>query len=103
MSYKVLPRPLHTKINAIEFLRVEQQRKSAFLRGQPVYRIDLTVNDQLCSYEVTLTTASGFSASMEVFSPLRTPTHIVGQYVRRFANGEAFSFPLDLGDIGGKA
>jgi hypothetical protein len=39
---------------------------------------------------------------MNVFDPLRTPPRVVGRIVRRFAEGEVFSFPLDLGDIGGK-
>jgi hypothetical protein len=107
VSYRVLPRTLHTTINGIEFLRVEHGYKAKRFRDAPVYRIDLTVNGQPYSCEVMITGSTpatqGFSAYMEVFDPLRTPSHIVGDYVRRFANGEAFVFPLDLGDIGGKA
>jgi hypothetical protein len=107
MVFKVFPRLLQTTINGIEFLRVEHGYKSERFRDAPVYRVDLTVNGQPYSYEVTLTGGSdpetaGFSTHMNVFDPLRTPPRVVGRIVRRFAEGEVFSFPLDLGDIGGK-
>ena len=76
MSYKVYPRPLHTTINKIEFLRVEHGYKSKLFRDAPVYRVDLTVNDRPYSYDVIIVGGSnpattGFSAHMAVFQALR--------------------------------
>ena len=100
MAFKLIPRLLHTTILRIEFVR-EEPRTSP-LRGGPIYRIDIIVNGDPYSCEVQLMELQGFGfrGQPRVFGPLKYPVGILGSYVRRFAEGEAFDFPIDLGDIG---
>ena len=100
MPFKLIPRPLHTTILRIEFVREEP--RSGPLLGGPWYHVDLLVNGESHSCEVRLLEHRGFSLpkGLEVFGPLKYPVSLLGNYVRRFAEGEAFDFPIDLGDIG---
>jgi hypothetical protein len=100
MAFAPIPRLLHTVILGIEFTRDEPQ--TGPLRGGPWYRIDLVVNGDPYSYEVQIIAMRAFSfrRSPDIFAPLKYPVSVLGNYVRRFAEGEIFDFPVDLGDIG---
>jgi len=100
MAYKLVPRPLHTKILAIEFARNEPGPGP--LNEGPVYRVDATVNGAPFSFEVLLVKSGGFGIfnRPSAFGTLKYPDGAVHSVVRRFSEGETLVFPVDLGDIG---
>jgi hypothetical protein len=100
MAYTVVPRLLHTTIRGIEFLR-ESPGPNPIHEG-PVYRVDIVVNGKLESAEVLISRAGscGLIRMPQVFGPLKYPVRVICDHARRFASGELFAFPIELGDIG---
>lgn len=100
MAYKLIPRLLHAVIHRIEFSRIEAEPGP--FHGEPVYHFEITVNDEPHSFDVVLYGDSGCSLQPrpEVFGTLKYPDGFFCGIVHRFHQGEAFTFPLDVGDIG---
>lgn len=100
MPYKLVPRLLRTNILSIQFVRSEVD-PTGVLTG-PVYRVEMTVNGDPCSFDLQLVHTTGFALldGPDVFGNLKYPARAIAAIVRRFHEGEAFTFPIDLGDIG---
>lgn len=100
MAYTPKARLLQTTVDYIELIRVDSGPNR--LECGPVYRVGVTVNGTPYSMEIRVLPETGYHAEgrPKVFGPLKDPESIIAEVVRRFSEGESFTFPIDLGDIG---